>query len=41
MGDRVQDASVRLDFSRELRPGPVGYVFYAVYTGVKWLFVRD
>jgi hypothetical protein len=41
MGERVQDAAVQLDFSRELRPGPVGYVFYAVFSGVKWLFVRD
>jgi seryl-tRNA synthetase len=41
MGDRVHDAALHLDFSRELRPGPIGYVFYAVYSGVKWLFVRD
>jgi hypothetical protein len=41
MTDKVQEAEVRLDFSRVLKPGPVGYVFYAVFSGIKWLFVRD
>jgi hypothetical protein len=39
--DRVADAALAISFSREVHPGPVGYVFYAVYTGIKWLFVRD
>jgi hypothetical protein len=25
----------------ELKPGPIGYLFYGVYSGIKWLFVRD
>jgi hypothetical protein len=41
VGEAVQDVAVRLDFSRELKPGLVGYVFWALYSGVKWLFVRD
>jgi Domain of unknown function (DUF4349) len=36
---RVADASLRLDFSHELKPGPIGLVFYALASGVKWLFV--
>jgi len=39
--DHVQDATLAIAFSREVRPGPVGYVFYAVFSGIKWLFVRD
>lgn len=41
MNTRVEDAEVRVDFSRELKPGPIGYLFYGVYSGIKWLFVRD
>jgi hypothetical protein len=41
MTGKIQDAEVRLDFSRETKPGPVGYLFYWAYSGVKWLFVRD
>jgi hypothetical protein len=41
MEARIANAELRLDFSRELKPGPVGYVFYALFSGVKWLFVRD
>jgi hypothetical protein len=41
MEKRIQFSSLALDFSRTVRPGPVGWVFYALYSGVKWLFVWD
>jgi hypothetical protein len=34
-------ATVRVDFERPVRPGPVGWVFYGLARGVKWLFVWD
>ena len=41
MEGRVQFAELSVSFSRKARPGPVGWVLYAVYSGVKWLFVWD
>ncbi len=32
-------ATARVDVSTAVRPGPVGWVFYGLFTGVKWLFV--
>ena len=32
---------VSLSFERETRPGPLGWVFYGLAKGVKWLFVWD
>ena len=34
-------ATVRVDFEPEITPGPLGWVFYGLYRGVKWLFVWD
>ncbi len=34
-------ATVRLDFSRPIRPGPVGWVFYGLAKGIKWLFIWE
>ena len=28
-------------FPKETKPGPLGWVFYGLYVGVKWLFVWD
>jgi hypothetical protein len=28
-------------FEQPTRPGPVGWIFYALYYGVKWLFVWE
>lgn len=36
---QVQLAAVEVAFERPVRPGPVGWVFYGVYSAVKWLFV--
>jgi hypothetical protein len=38
---QVSLATVRVDFERPVRPGPVGWVFYGLARGVKWLFVWD
>lgn len=34
-------ATLRVDLSTAVTPGPVGWVFYGAYKGVKWLFVWD
>lgn len=39
--NRVQLATVQIGFEQEVSPGPVGWLFVGVYTGVKWLFVWD
>lgn len=41
MGQLVQLAAVDVQFSRPVSPGPLGWVFYGLYSGVKWLFVWD
>ncbi len=38
---QVALATVRLEFDRPVRPGPVGWVFYGLAKGFKWLFVWD
>ncbi len=37
----VEYATITVRTDCQIRPGPVGYVFYQMYNGVKWLFVRD
>lgn len=37
----VEFSSITVRTSEEVRPGPVGYAFYKLYQGVKWLFVWD
>lgn len=39
--DQIALATVRLDFSRPIRPGPIGWVFYGLAKGIKWLFIWD
>ncbi len=41
LDDQVALATVRLEFSRPVRPGPVGWVFYGLAKGLKWLFIWD
>src|ERR1041384_3680841 len=33
---RVEFASLSVEFSRKVRPGPIGWVFYGLYAAVKW-----
>lgn len=28
-------------FTKETKPGPLGWVFYGLYVGIKWLFIWD
>jgi hypothetical protein len=37
----VQFASLHVSFRREVWPGPIGWIFYGLYYGIKWLFVWD
>ena len=37
----VAYSNVTIRFREKSRPGPVGWVFYGLYHGVKWLFVWD
>ncbi|ULQ61140.1 DUF4349 domain-containing protein [Brucepastera parasyntrophica] len=32
---------VSVHFGKKTRPGPLGWVFYGLYRGIKWLFVWD
>jgi hypothetical protein len=38
---QVALATVRVDFARPVRPGPVGWVFYGLAKGIKWLFIWE
>ena len=35
----VEHATITVNTSKIIRPGPVGYVFYGMYKGLEWLFV--
>jgi len=32
---------LRVDFEKPVRPGPVGWVFYGLAKGIKWLFIWE
>ncbi len=38
---RISRATVEVRFATESSPGPVGWIFYGLYHGVRWLFVWD
>jgi hypothetical protein len=38
---QVSLATIHLTLEKPTRPGPLGWVFYGAYRGVKWLFVWD
>ena len=37
----VSLATIRVSIAKKVTPGPLGWVFYGVYRGVKWLFIWD
>jgi hypothetical protein len=39
--NKVALSTLTISFEQAVRPGPVGWVFYGLYKGVKWLFVWD
>ncbi len=38
---RVALATIEVGYEDDVSPGPLGWVFYGLYRGVKWLFVWD
>lgn len=34
-------ATIRVHIAKKVTPGPIGWVFYGIYRGVKWLFIWD
>ena len=38
---QVALATIEVRFKDDVSPGPLGWVFYGIYRGVKWLFVWD
>ena len=34
-------ARLHVHVEKDVRPGPIGWVFYGLYRGVKWLFIWD
>jgi hypothetical protein len=41
LGRVVRYSTIQVLFERPTNPGPVGWVFYILYHGVRWLFVWD
>lgn len=41
LGNQTTFATVNVTFQERVRPGPIGWIFYGLYRGVKWLFVWD
>ncbi len=41
LGERTETAAIHLEIRNEITPGPVGWVFYAGFVAVRWLFVWD
>jgi hypothetical protein len=37
----IQYSTITVKTADEIRPGPLGYIFYGLYAGIKWLFVWD
>jgi hypothetical protein len=37
--ESVVYSSVTVRFREKAKPGPLGWIFYGLYQGVKWLFV--
>lgn len=41
LSQQVALATVEVRYEDDVSPGPVGWVFYGLYRGVKWLFIWD
>jgi len=37
----VSYSNVTVRFKEKAKPGPIGWIFYGIYRGIKWLFVLD
>lgn len=38
---QIRLARIDVRFTNKVSPGPIGWIFYGLYRGVKWLFVWD
>lgn len=41
LSNQVTFATIHVDVSEDVTPGPIGWIFYGGYKAVKWLFVWD
>lgn len=41
MDKRLKYAQIEVSWKKQNKPGPIGYLAIGIYTGVKWLFVRN
>lgn len=41
LGRDVAMSHINVQLEEEVSPGPIGWVFYGLYRGVKWLFIWD
>lgn len=41
MQNQISYATISVSLDTSVSPGPIGWVFYGLYSGVKWLFVWD
>jgi len=41
LGRQTTYATINVSLKERVRPGPLGWVFYGLFRGVKWLFVWD
>lgn len=41
LSHQIAFSTIQIQFEDHVRPGPIGWVLYGVYSGVKWLFVWD
>jgi len=41
MSHQVEYSIIKVNTSKSIRPGPVGYVFYGIYKGISWLFIWE
>ncbi|MDR1627138.1 MAG: DUF4349 domain-containing protein [Spirochaetia bacterium] len=37
----VSFADISVSFEKQPKPGPIGWIFYGLYQGIKWLFVWE
>jgi hypothetical protein len=38
--NQISFSTIRINIEKKVKPGILGYVFYGIYRGVEWLFVR-
>ena len=41
LSDQIQLARIDVEYRDDVSPGPVGWIFYGIYSAVRWLFIWD